>query len=141
MNRARPSLRASSLALAATALLGLALASPPVASAARRAAKSGPAVAPEPKPKRISYIYDGFKQCVRPLSRSVDPAVGIRRLTGNPREAANVDERDEVRLPSTWWTPRVGFRSVAPEQMLAATGSSDAPAEGTWTIVDSKGVR
>jgi hypothetical protein len=96
------------------------------------------AAAPEPAPRSISYFYDGFKQAVRPITRSLDLAVGVRKLTGNPREAANVDENDQVRLPSTWWTPRVGFQPVSPQDMLAGTGTPDMPAPGTWTIVKAK---
>jgi len=91
-----------------------------------------------PKRRDISYFYDGFKQTVRPLTRGLDPAGGLRRLTGTRREAANVDERDEVRLPSTWWTPRVGFQPMTPEEMLASTGSLEGPAAGLWTIVKAK---
>jgi hypothetical protein len=96
------------------------------------------AAAPEPAPRSISYFYDGFKQAVRPITRSLDLAEGVRKLTGNPREAANVDENDQVRLPSTWWTPRVGFQPVSPREMLDGTGSPDLPAPGTWTIVKAK---
>lgn len=91
----------------------------------------------QPKPRDIPYRYDGFKQTVRPASRAFDAALGVRKLTANPREAANVDERDQVRLPSTWWTPRAGFHPVTPAEMLEATGSADAPA-GRWTIVQAK---
>ena len=91
----------------------------------------------QPKPRDIPYRYDGFKQTVRPASRAFDAALGVRKLTGNPREAENVDEHDQVRLPSTWWTPRAGFQPVTPAGMLEATGSADAPA-GRWTIVQAK---
>ena len=53
----------------------------------RRAAKSGPAVAPEPKPKRISYIYDGFKQF---FCESRHHARAL--LTGVPEELEEVEE-------------------------------------------------
>ena len=63
----------------------------------------------------------------------------LRRTVANdPREAVNVDEHDNVRLPSTWWTPRVGFRPVTPEQMLAGPGSGEGPAPGKWRVVQAK---
>jgi hypothetical protein len=92
----------------------------------------------QPKEKKVSYRYDAFRQTVRPLNRATDPALGIRKLTGNHREAANVDENDAVRLPSTWWTPRVGFHPLTSEQMLEGSGATEGPAPPPWTIVQAK---
>jgi hypothetical protein len=92
----------------------------------------------QPKSRNIPYRYDGFRQLIRPPTRAFDAAHGIRAITGNWREAENVDERDQVRLPSTWWTPRVGYQPVSPEDMLAGTESSATPAGSTWTIVQAK---
>ena len=58
--------------------------------------------------RKIRYDYDAYKQSIRPLTRTFDAALGIRKLTGSMPEAFNVDENDQVRLPTTWWTPRVG---------------------------------
>jgi hypothetical protein len=91
----------------------------------------------EPKPRNISYYYDGDKQTVRPLCRKLDLAAGVRRLGGARLESANVDADDQVRLPSTWWTPRVGHQPVSPADMLAATGAEQAPPM-PWTIVKAK---
>jgi len=90
-----------------------------------------------PKPRDISYYGDGFKQSIRPLTRGFDPALGIRKASGSRREAANVDANDQVRLPSTWWTPRVGHRRVTPEAILAGSGGDDPPPH-PWTIVRAK---
>jgi hypothetical protein len=92
----------------------------------------------EPKERNLSYFEDGFIQTIRPFTRATDPSILIRRLNGKRREAANVDEADEVRLPSTWWQPRVGFRSVSVEQMLAGPGPSTGPAAGKWRVVKAK---
>ncbi len=93
----------------------------------------------EPKPTKISYRYDSIQQLIaRPISRAFDPALGIRKLSGTRKEAANVDESDQVRLPSTWWQPRLGFRAVTVEQMLAGPGSGAGPAPGPWTVVRAK---
>ena len=94
------------------------------------------AAAPEPAPRSISRFYDGFKRaCVR-MRASLDLAVGVRKLTGNPREAANVVQNDQVRLPSTWWTPTSASSRSLPD-MLAGTGTPEMP-PGTWTIVKAK---
>jgi hypothetical protein len=93
--------------------------------------------AAEPRARTISYYYDGYKQTVRPLTRGLDLAAGLRRLGGGRPEAANVDAHDEVRLPSTWWTPRVGHQPVSPADMLAGTGGGDAPPP-PWTLVKAK---
>ena len=90
-----------------------------------------------PKARSISYYYDGYKQTVRPLTRKLDLAAGIRAIAGTRQEAANVDARDQVRLPSTWWTPRVGYQPVWAAQMIAATGGRAAPPT-PWTIVKAK---
>lgn len=91
-----------------------------------------------PHPKAISYTLDEVRQTTRPVVRAFDPVNAVRAVIRKRRPAANVDESDQVRLPSTWWTPRVGFRAVTPEDMLAATGGDDAPAAGQWTIVKTK---
>jgi hypothetical protein len=95
--------------------------------------------AAEPKEIRISYYYDAFEQSVaRPVSRTFDPALLVRKLGGSRREAANVDENDRVRLPSTWWQPRLGFRPVSVEQMLRGPGPGSGPARGKWTVTRAK---
>jgi hypothetical protein len=91
-----------------------------------------------PHPKAINYTMDEFHQTTRPVVRALDPVNAVRAVIRKRRPAANVDGNDQVRLPSTWWTPRVGFRPVTPEDMLAGTGGDDAPAAGKWTIVKTK---
>ena len=91
--------------------------------------------AAEPKPSAISYYYDAFEQSLtRPVSRAFDPALLVRKIGGNRREAENVDEKERVRLPSTWWQPRLGFRavSVARDAPRAGPGhrSGPRPVEG-----------
>ena len=87
-----------------------------------------------PKPHEYSYswdaIYHGF---VRPVTRATDVPLLGRKLTGQLREAANVDENDEVRLPSTWWQPRVGYREVTVDQMIKGPGPRTGP-QGRWTV-------
>jgi len=92
-----------------------------------------------PIARTYSYAYDLFDHSlIRPATRALDAARGIRKMTGHPREAANVDEHDQVRLPSTWWQPRIGFRVVTTEQLLAGPGTGSGPAPGRWTVSHGK---
>ncbi|MEO5616882.1 MAG: hypothetical protein ABIS67_03850, partial [Candidatus Eisenbacteria bacterium] len=92
-----------------------------------------------PKATEISYYYDIFDHSlIRPISRQLDPVHVLRKISARPKEAANVDERDQVRLPSTWWQPRAGFRRVTVEQMLTGPGPGTGPAPGVWTVTRAK---
>ncbi len=119
-------------------LLGAMIAVGAVAGAAPPASGAPADTLRMPQPHHISYLYDGYKQTVRPIGNSFDVVHDLQRVTGTRPEAFNVDEHDQVRLPSTWWTPRVGYQAVTPEQMLAATGADDAPAPPPWTVVKAK---
>lgn len=93
-----------------------------------------------PKATKLSYRYDVFEQAIaRPIARSLDPATLVRRVRGHRREAANVDERDQVRLPSTWWQPRVGFVPVTVSQMLTGPGPGTGPSRASkWKVTGLK---
>lgn len=109
-----------------------------VAALAAILAAAGPGAA-QPKPTALSYYFDAMDQSLfRPVTRALDPALLVRKLSGNHREAVNVDENDQVRLPSTWWQPRVGFRAVTVEQMLRGPGPGTGPAPGRWRVVRAK---
>ena len=92
-----------------------------------------------PAERQYSYAYDIFdNSLVRPATRFFDVALLARRISGHPREAANVDADDQVRQPSTWWQPRVGFRTVTIDQMLTGPGSGTGPAAGRWLVTKAK---
>ena len=114
----------------ATTLLGAVASAQPARSTAE---------AQKPKEREYSYIYDMFHHSIpRPVARWFDfPRIG-RRLTGNLREAYNVDDNDQVRMPSTWWQPRIGFRPVTVAQMMKGPGPGLGPAPGSWTITKAK---
>ncbi len=87
----------------------------------------------------LSYFYDAFEQgLARPLARSLDVSLLVRKLGVGRREAANLDAQDRVQLPSTWWQPRVGFKPVSVEDLLAGAGPGTGPAPGPWTISAAK---
>ncbi len=116
-------------------LAGLALA---LASSVRAAGpeSAGPRA---PAEREYSYDYDLIgNSVVRPATRFFDLPLLARRITGHPREAANVDEHDQVRLPSTWWQPRLGFRTVTPEEMMKGPGPGTGPAAGRWKVTHAK---
>ena len=96
-----------------------------------------------PKATKLSYRYDVLEQAVsRPIARTLDPSRWVHMFSGRA-EAANLDEQDQVRLPSTWWQPRVGFVPVSVEQMLAGPGPGTGPSrEKKWKVsgLKSEGV-
>ena len=104
-------------------------------SPAARADESRRDSVPMPAPTRFSYRYDAFEQGVaRPAARSLL----VRKLSRNRREAENVDSRDRVLLPSTWWQPRVGYKPVTGTELLSGPGSGTGPAAGPWKVVKAK---
>jgi hypothetical protein len=117
-------------------IAGLLLAS----SAPVRAADSPVSGPKAPAERQYSYSYDLTDHSLfRPATRFLDVARLARKLGGRPREAANVDDSDRVRLPSTWWQPRVGFRRVTAEEMMTGPGPGTGPAAGRWMVTHSKG--
>jgi len=95
--------------------------------------------AKSPKPREYSYVYDVMNQSVfRPATRMFDVGNLARRIARSPRQAANVDERDEVRLPSTWWQPRIGYQPVSVQDMMHGPGPGTGPAPGPWTVTKAK---
>lgn len=109
-------------------------------SAPKKAAEKPKASGPEPpKEQEYSYIWDMVHHSIpRPIARTLDPARLVRKITGNPRQAENVDANDQVRLPSTWWQPRLGFREVSVQEMLKGPGPGKGPAPGRVTVKEAK---
>jgi hypothetical protein len=92
-----------------------------------------------PAEYEYSYAYDALdNSLIRPATRMLDVARIARKASGHPREAANVDDQDQVRLPSTWWQPRVGFRPVTAKQVATGAGTGTGPAPGRLTVWRTK---
>jgi hypothetical protein len=123
-------------------LLALAIAVVSLGGASVAAAEKADSAKTGPRPPRereYSYYYDILDHSlVRPVTRVTDLPRIARMVTGNRGESYNVDENDQVRLPSTWWQPRLGFRSVTVEQMLAGPGTGKGPAPGRWKLTSAK---
>jgi hypothetical protein len=118
-------------------LIAIAAVAPGLSLGATAADSSSKASVPQPKERKISYYVDGFEQSIRPLSRPLDVVRIYRTIANQQPEAFNVDEQDQVRLPSTWWTPRVGFQPVSPEELVAGPGDK-GPVPGKWRVVQAK---
>jgi hypothetical protein len=117
-----------------TATAGIALALAIAPTSIGRAAEAA-----KPKPQSVSSAYELAEQSVfRPTTRTLDVARWARKIRHDPREAANVDENDQVRLPSTWWQPRIGFRRMTVTQMMHGPGPGIGPAAGPWTVTSAK---
>lgn len=103
------------------------------------AREPAPVQSGQPSPTEIAYYFDYLQHMIaRPVTRQLDLGRWVRRASGRPREAINVDAADQVRLPSTWWTPRLGFRTVTVEQMLHGPGPGTGPAAGHLTVTRVK---
>jgi len=53
------------------------------------------------------------------------------------RRAANVNTVDEV-PNSSWFTNRLGYRQMSPEEIAKGPNTTNGPAAGAWTITSSK---
>ena len=69
----------------------------------------------------------------------VDAASNILRGTRvpSPRRAGNVNTVDEV-PDSNWFTNRLGFRRLTPEEVATGPDTTTGPAPGAWTVTSSK---
>src|SRR5262249_10028923 len=125
----------------ATSLLMLALFLPAWIPSPTQAAGASNAAdrPPSPADREDSDAWDVWHHALdRPAARALDVPLLLRNLTGHRREAANVGADDQVRLPSTWWQPRVGFREITVAEMLAAAGADSGPAGRSWTVTKAK---
>jgi len=82
---------------------------------------------PEPENRRISNISDGFdKQFAGPLFRALDISRQLRKLTGNPIEAYDIDAFGEV-PNSSWFTNRNGRETMTIDEIRRGPDSGDTP--------------
>ena len=70
-------------------------------------------------------------------SGEVGNAIGLRALTGERREALNVDRFDEV-VNSAWFEHRNGRERMPPGRVRIGPTTSSGPADGPLTIVAAK---
>ena len=76
----------------------------------------------------------------RKIDLTVDLAVNMFGRPGDPAEdvrARNINTIDEV-PDSSWFTNRVGARSVTPEEIATGPLIGDGPAPGRWSVISPK---
>lgn len=94
---------------------------------------------PKPEKQKINNIADGFdKQFAQPTKRAFDISRQLRKLTGNKKEAFNVDAFDEV-ANSSWFTNRNGMRRMALDEIQRGPDRGRVPdMSGTLKIIGAK---
>src|SRR5215813_13698228 len=92
----------------------------------------------EPKERRLSRIYEGVTSSVfAPFAKVFDIPRHFRKLSGDPKEAENVNAMDEV-PDSSWFTNRNFFKPVSMEIFQHGLPLQQAPDSGPWTITKCK---
>jgi hypothetical protein len=98
----------------------------------------------EPAERDPNLNRDKFHSTVvRPVQRNASPSSLSRRFGSwfggdHWRPAANVNALDEV-PNSTWFTNRVGFFPMTPEEIARGPGAGNGPdRSGPWTIFSAK---
>ena len=99
---------------------------------------------PAPQERDPNLIRDGVDESVfDPIGRFFNPARLMRKVgtifgADHVAAASNVNALDEV-PNSTWFTNRIGLRSLTPEAAAAGPTTGDGPdRSGTWTVVRAK---
>ncbi|MEE9269419.1 MAG: hypothetical protein V3V49_04075 [Candidatus Krumholzibacteria bacterium] len=94
---------------------------------------------PTPKKNKIYVIANAFEQQVsKQAKRSFDLSRVIRKVSGSPKEAFNIDAFDGVR-DSSWFTNRNGRTPLTLEEIRRGPDAGHGPdTSGTWTVVAAK---
>jgi hypothetical protein len=77
---------------------------------------------------------------MKPLEVGLIVDLGYNLLNGKPGPAVramNVNTVDEV-PDSSWFTNRIGQRTLTPEEIAVGPDTSNGPAPGQWTVTSSK---
>ena len=91
-----------------------------------------------PKPRSTSLAVEIVDKTVEyPLARAFDLPDVVRRITGHPYEAVNVDPFDDV-PNSGWFTHRNDRTPLSPAQIRAGAGGSGPDTTGQWRVVAFK---
>lgn len=87
----------------------------------------------EPKEVESGYLYDWIDGS---LFRPFRNGFGLAKLSGK-KEALNVNTLDEV-PDSSWFTNRIGVRTMSPEEVGRGPNTSNGPISGELTILKGK---
>jgi len=94
---------------------------------------------PQPESREINYVADGFdKQVIDKVKTLLDLSHHYRKLTNNPKQAANVNAFDEVEN-SAWFTNRNAIFSMSPGAIARGADQGTGPdTSSPWRIVSAK---
>jgi hypothetical protein len=94
---------------------------------------------PEPKGKKISIIGDNVDKLItRQIGVVFDLAQHMRKISGKPKQAYNVDAFGQV-SNSSWFTNRNAYRRMTLEEIARGPNVGDGPdTTGTWEIIRAK---
>jgi hypothetical protein len=93
---------------------------------------------PEPRERHQGY-YGDFMYSTFPLQakEALDIPRGVRKVTGNPKPAYNVNCLDEV-PDSSWYTNRNIKAPLSQEAVKQGPNTGTGPAPGTWHVIQGK---
>lgn len=94
---------------------------------------------PAPKSRDINLARDNVdKLFTLQIRRFFDISRHLRNLSGNPRQALNIDAFDEV-YNSSWFTNRNARRRLSLEEIARGPDAGTGPdTSGFWTVVRAK---
>ncbi len=94
---------------------------------------------PLPPPEFKNVWADAYsRQVTQPITRAFDFSRWLRVITGNPKQAMNVNEFDEVEN-SSWFSNRNTIRPLTPEEIRRGPRTIAGPdTSGLWTIFKVK---
>ncbi|MFZ0391040.1 MAG: hypothetical protein WAN36_11335 [Calditrichia bacterium] len=94
---------------------------------------------PEPKSRHINIAEDAFdRQFVEQVEQSFDLSRQFRNLSGQPKQALNVNAMDEADN-SSWFTNRNFMQKMTLEKIANGPNQGDGPdKQGPWTVIGAK---
>lgn len=94
---------------------------------------------PEPKSQHINIPADVFdRQIMEQVEQSFDLSRQFRNLTGNRKQAYNINAMDEVDN-SSWFTNRNFIKRMSLEEIARGPNTGAVPdVAGPWTVIEGK---
>jgi len=94
---------------------------------------------PPPAAREINVIADAFEmQILDQIEQSLDLSRQLRNISGNRKEAYNVDNFDEV-ANSSWFVNRNFQKKMSVEEIFRGPDKVNGPdTSGVWTIIRAK---
>lgn len=94
---------------------------------------------PKPKAREVNLASDNVdKLFTYQIRRFLDLSRYFRKISGDPKQAMNVDAFDEV-YNSSWFTNRNGSTALSPEEFARGPNREGGPdTGGVWMVVRAK---